>query len=190
MLAEVRPAKRPDLDGMVEVYNHYVEHSAVTFDLEPVRVADRVAWFDAHAKGGPHRAWVVAEPGGRILGWATTSPFRPRPAYSTTVESSVYCRPEVARQGWGTRLYSELFRSIETADVERIVAGITLPNPASVALHERFGFRRVGTFHRVGRKLGRFWDVAWFERPVRLRKGPGQADRRTRSVAPMSVSPA
>jgi len=101
-----------------------------------------------------------------VVGWATTSPFRPRAAYATTVESSVYLRPGSLGKGIGARLYTELFRSIEGEDVERVVAGITLPNPASVRLHRRFGFRRVGTFHRVGRKLGRYWDVAWYERPL------------------------
>jgi phosphinothricin acetyltransferase len=82
------------------------------------------------------------------------------------VESSVYCRPDVVGRGIGTALYSALFESIAGEDIHRIVAGISQPNPASVALHRRLGFREVGVFSNVGRKLGRYWDVVWFERPL------------------------
>jgi phosphinothricin acetyltransferase len=110
---------------------------------------------------------VAEEEGSGVLGYATTSRWRPKAAYDTTVESSVYCRPDAVGRGIGGTLYSALFESIGGEDVHRIVAGISQPNPASVALHLRFGFRQVGTFSSVGRKFGRYWDVAWFER-----KGP------------------
>jgi len=148
------------------VYNHYVERTAVTFEVAPVRPGDRIAWFREHSSGGRYRLVVATDGRGRLLGWATSSPFRPRAAYQTTVEASVYCRPDCVGRGVGSRLYASLFASVQKEDIERVVAGITLPNPPSVRLHRRFGFRRVGTFHRVGRKLGRYWDVAWFERPL------------------------
>jgi phosphinothricin acetyltransferase len=163
----VRPGRKADLGQMVEIYNRYVEQTPVTFEVEPVRVADRLAWFREHTSGGRYRLWVASDGDDTVLGWATSSPFRPRAAYATTVESSVYCRPESVGQGIGTALYTHLFESLRSEDVERVVAGVTLPNPASVRLHRRFGFRRVGTFHRVGRKFDRYWDVAWFERPSR-----------------------
>ena len=164
---DLRPGRRSDLPAVLEVYNHYVERSPVTFEVVPLRPADRDEWIREHTAGGRYRLWVANEPGGRLVGWATTSPFRPRAAYSTTVESSVYCRPGFEGKGMGTALYAALFDSLRDEDIERVVAGVTLPNRASVRLHRRFGFRRVGTFHRVGRKFGRFWDVAWFERPLR-----------------------
>ncbi len=162
----VRPGRAGDLPRIVEIYNHYVESSAISFELVPVRPEDRVPWFRSHRARGRHRLLVATE-GPRVIGWATTSPFRPRAAYDTTVESSVYCAPEALGRGIGSRLYRALFDSIAREDIERIVAGVTMPNPASVRLHRRFGFRRVGTFHRVGRKFDRYWDVAWFERPLR-----------------------
>jgi phosphinothricin acetyltransferase len=168
MEVRVRPGRIRDLGAVNALYNHYVERSAVTFETVAVSASARRAWFDEHAAHGRYRFWVATDPKERVLGWATTSPFRPRAAYATTVESSVYCRPESAGKGVGSRLYEALFESIRAEDVERIVAGITLPNPASVRLHRRFGFRRVGTFHRVGRKFGTYWDVAWFERPLHL----------------------
>jgi phosphinothricin acetyltransferase len=166
MELEVRPGRPEDLAQIVEIYNHYVERSATSFEVARVRPEDRAPWLEQHRGGGRHRLLVAVE-GSRIVGWATTSSFRPRAAYETTVEASVYCAPDRRGHGIGSRLYRALFQSIESEDVERIVAGVTLPNPASVRLHRRFGFRRVGVFHRVGRKFGRYWDVAWFERPLR-----------------------
>jgi phosphinothricin acetyltransferase len=172
----VRPAEELDLGGIVEVYNHYVVHTPMTFDTAPAIAQDRRAWFDEHRREGPHRLIVAVDRNRRVLGWASTSSFRPRAAYATTVEASVYCRAGFTRLGIGSRLYSSLFDSIASEDVERIVAGITLPNPASVALHRNFGFQPVGTFTRVGRKFGEYWDVAWFERP--LRTDPAAGPRR------------
>ena len=168
MEPRIRPGVRADLPGIVEVYNHYVIHTPVTFEVVPVRPDDRVAWFHEHSAEGRHRLLVAEGEPSQILGWATTSPFRPRAAYATTVESSVYVRHDATGHGIGSRLYQALFEAIQTEDVEEIVAGITQPNPASQRLHERFGFRPVGTFTRVGRKFDRFWDVAWYERPLRL----------------------
>lgn len=167
MSVRIRPAGADDLPEVVGIYNHYVVHSPATFDVEPVPARSRDAWLAEHSQEGPHRLLVAADRNDRVLGWATTSRFRDRPAYRTTVEASVYCRPEVVGQGIGSRLYSALFGSIQTCPVERIVAGVTLPNDASLALHRRFGFRPVGVFTRVGWKFDRFWDVAWFERPLR-----------------------
>ncbi|HLN50439.1 MAG TPA: GNAT family N-acetyltransferase [Thermoplasmata archaeon] len=163
----VRPGHWSDLEELVTVYNHYVERTPVTFEVSPVRPSGRVSWLREHSSGGRYRLLVATSRSDRLLGWATSSPFRPRAAYDTTVESSVYCRPESVGRGIGSRLYAALFEALREEDIERIVAGVTLPNPASVRLHRRFGFRRVGTFHRVGRKFDRYWDVAWFERPAR-----------------------
>jgi phosphinothricin acetyltransferase len=165
LAARVRPARPSDLDGVDEVYNHYIVNSVTTFDMTPMNADERKEWFNAHSAGGRHRLVVGVDLEERVVGWATTSPFRPRPAYGTTVESSVYCRPECRGAGLGSALYRYLFASIAEEDIERIVAGVALPNPASVRLHERFGFRPVGTFTSVGRKFGQFWDVRWFERP-------------------------
>ena len=168
----IRPGEPGDLAAILEIYNHYVAESAATFEVEPVTAVARRGWLAEHSTGGRHRILVAEEPSGAIAGWATTSPFRPRAAYGTTVESSVYCRQGSVGAGVGTRLYAALFGAFQGEDLERIVAGVALPNPASVALHRRFGFRHVGTFTRVGRKFGRYWDVAWFERPLRLGAEP------------------
>jgi phosphinothricin acetyltransferase len=90
--------------------------------------------------------------------------FRPKAAYETSVETSIYIDPAWTGQGVGRMLYGRLFAAIETEDVHRAYAGVTLPNQASIALHEGFGFIPVGVFTHAGRKLGRYWDVRWYEK--------------------------
>jgi phosphinothricin acetyltransferase len=162
----IRPATEADLPELTDLYNHYVVHTPVTFDLEPVAKEQRRGWLLEHSRGGRHRLLVANEEDGRIVGYASTSRFRAKAAYDTTVESSVYCRIDRLGCGIGTALYQALFDAVKGEDIYRIVAGVTLPNAASVALHERSGFSRVGTLSSVGRKFGRYWDVAWFERPL------------------------
>jgi phosphinothricin acetyltransferase len=163
----IRPAIRDDLPRLTEIYNHYVVHSPVTFDLEPYTVERRLPWFAQFGSSGRYRL-LVAEESGVVLGYAGTTRFRMKPAYDPTVETTIYCDPDNTRRGLGSSLYSALFEAIANEDIHRIVAGFALPNPASQALHERFGFKLVGIFHENGRKFGRYWDVAWTERPLRL----------------------
>lgn len=139
----------------------------VTFDVEPYTVERRVAWFEQFATTGRYRL-VVAVDGEDIVGYASTTRFRPKPAYETTVESTVYCSPATVGRGIGVHLYRALFDAITGEDIHRVVAGYVLPNPASARLHERFGFVPVGVFTANGRKFGRYWDVAWVERDVSL----------------------
>jgi len=101
-----------------------------------------------------------------VLGFATSSVFRPRAAYDRSIESSVYVRDGVTGLGLGTRLYGALFTALASEDIHRVYAGVTTPNEASIALHRRFGFREVGRFHEVGRKFDRWWDVVFLEKRV------------------------
>ncbi|MGW6458555.1 N-acetyltransferase family protein [Streptomyces sp. NPDC055078] len=122
--------------------------------------------------GAPDRlptASPAEPPWAGLLGYATSGPLRPKAAYSTSVEVSVYCAPEAAGRGIGTLLYTSLFDALAEEDVHRAYAGITQPNEASVRLHTRFGFRPIGTYGEVGRKFGRYWDITWYEKSL----GPG-----------------
>ena len=143
----VRSATEGDLAGIDRIYDHYVR-----------------TWLLDHA-GGRHRAFVAVDDG-RVVGFAGSSRYRPRAAYNTTVETTVYVDPGFVGRGVGGSLYRTLFEAIEGEDVHRALAGIALPNDASIALHERFGFRRVAHFSEQGRKFGRYWDVDWYERPI------------------------
>jgi phosphinothricin acetyltransferase len=164
----VRPAADGDLPALTDIYNHYIVNTPITFDLHPFTVEGRRDWFLQHS-GGRYRLLVAEDGHGRAVGYASSSRFRTKPAYDTTVESSVYCRADVVRRGIGSALYRALFEGLKDEDINRIVAGVTLPNAASLALHERCGFRHVGAFSSVGRKFDRYWDVAWFERPLLIR---------------------
>jgi phosphinothricin acetyltransferase len=164
----IRAATLNDLEALTDIYNHYVVNTVITFDVRMFTMAERRPWFDEHNDSGPHRLLVATDDQNRCLAYASSSRWRPKAAYGTTVETSVYCHPDFLGCGCGTALYTALFAALEHEDIHTIVAGVTLPNPSSLALHERFGFRAVGVFHAVGRKFDQFWDVAWFERPLRL----------------------
>jgi phosphinothricin acetyltransferase len=161
----MRAARLDDLPRLTEIYNHYVLHSPATFDLEPKTVDQRREWLAQFAETGRHRL-LVAEADGVILGYAGTMRWRPKPAYDTTVETSIYCAPESVGRGVGGKLYAALFDAIAGENIHRIVAGYVPPNPASATLHERFGFRPIGAFSEVGYKFGRYWDVCWVQRRV------------------------
>ncbi|MFI5284330.1 MAG: GNAT family N-acetyltransferase [Candidatus Dormibacterales bacterium] len=161
----VRPATEGDLPTINDIYNVYVVESHFTFDLEPMTMSGRLEWFSHYAETGRHRVMVAAIDD-RVVGYACSSRFRPKPGYLTSVETSVYLTAGATRLGLGTRLYEALFDAIRSEVIHRAYAGIALPNPASVALHERFGFRQVAHFTEQGCKFGRYWDVAWFEKPM------------------------
>jgi phosphinothricin acetyltransferase len=164
-MAEVllRPAARADLARLTEIYNYYVVNTPVTFDVEAYTIEGRESWFAQFAATGRYRL-LVAEENGILLGYAGTTRFRPKAAYETTVETTIYCDPNATGKGIGTRLYAALFDALRGEDIHRFVAGYALPNPATAAIHARFGFKVVGVFSENGRKFGKYWDVCWVER--------------------------
>ena len=162
----IRYAEERDLPRLTEIYNHYIRETPITFDLDPYTVEERLPWFQQFSANGRYRLFV-AEEGGLVLGYAGSHQFRTRKAYDTTVEVTVYCAPEATGRGIGTLLYGALFEALRGEDLRSVVAGMTLPNDASKALHERFGFTLSGVMHEVGRKFDRYWDVAWYERTLR-----------------------
>ncbi|CAL9465800.1 GNAT family N-acetyltransferase [Streptomyces sp. DH-12] len=164
---QVRPGTEADLGALTDLYNHYVRETAATFDITPFTPAERRPWLLSHPVDGSHRLMVATAAGtGRVLGYATSSPFRPKPAYATSVETTVYVAPDAGRRGIGTLLYQALFDALAGEGLHRAYAGIAQPNAASTRLHERFGFRHVGTYREVGHKFGRWWDVAWYEKEL------------------------
>lgn len=162
----MRHAEPADLPALTAIYNHYVRTSYATFDVEEKSVEQRREWFDHYAPSGRHRLLVAEDDAGAVVGFATSSRYRPRPAYDTSVETSVYLDPSATGRGIGSALYKSLFEVLRDEDVHRAFAGISLPNEASVRLHQRFGFTKVAHFTEQGRKFGRYWDVAWFEKPL------------------------
>ncbi|AKN72296.1 GCN5 family acetyltransferase [Streptomyces sp. PBH53] len=164
---QVRPGVEGDLKALTAIYNHYVRETAITFDTAIFSPEERRPWLLSHPEDGPHRLMVATDADTQeILGYATSSPYRPKPAYATSVETSVYVAPGAGRRGIGTLLYGALFEALAGEDVHRAYAGIAQPNEPSTRLHERFGFQYVGTYREVGRKFGRYWDVTWYEKQL------------------------
>jgi phosphinothricin acetyltransferase len=161
----VRQAEERDLVQLNNIYNRYVLETHFTFDIEPMTTEARREWFEHHSVTGRHRV-VVGLSDSSVIGYASSSRFRPKPAYETSVETSIYLAPDAVGRGVGTRLYEELFKLLQGEDVHRAYAGIALPNQASIALHERLGFKRVAHFSEQGRKFDRYWDVGWYEKQL------------------------
>ncbi|HEY8122551.1 MAG TPA: GNAT family N-acetyltransferase [Myxococcota bacterium] len=161
----VRRAERGDLARITEIYNHYIETTPITFDVKPYAEAEREPWFAQFAASGRYQLFV-AERAGCVIGYAGSLPYRPKAAYETSAEMTIYVAQDERARGVGPRLYDALFSALRGEDVHRLLAGITLPNDASVRLHERLGFELVGVYSEVGRKLGRYWDVGWWQRPL------------------------
>jgi phosphinothricin acetyltransferase len=107
--------------------------------------------------------WLVSERDGVVVGYAYGGVHRTRAAYNRTVEVSAYVDRSAQRSGVGRELYEELFRRLKERGFRLLVAGVTMPNAASIGLHESLGFERVGVFHDIGFKSGRWWDVGWWE---------------------------
>ncbi|MBJ7539417.1 GNAT family N-acetyltransferase [Marinomonas transparens] len=165
MSVQIRQAVIEDLKQLTDIYNHYIINTATTFDIEPYTVERRKVWFTQFAPTGRYRL-LVAEQDGEVLGYACSGPFKAKQAYETSVEVSIYLKSMVKGRGLGTALYMTLFELLAEEDVHRAYAGVTQPNEASNIIHQKFGFESVGIYREVGRKLGQYWDVEWFEKDL------------------------
>jgi L-amino acid N-acyltransferase YncA len=161
LTVSIRPASSHDAAAICAIYNHYVTHTAITFEedavAEPV-MAQRIA--DVAAAGLP---WLVAERDGRIVGYAYATKWRVRAAYRYSVESTVYVDRDHTGEGIGQALYGALLDALRQRELRLVIGGIALPNDASIGLHERLGFRKVAHFTQVGKKFGRWIDVGYWE---------------------------
>lgn len=157
----VRPVTPQDAGRLAEIYNHYIQHSTITFEEQVIGPADmlaRVAEADA-----ARLPWLVVEVDSRVAGFAYASKWKGRCAYRHTVESTVYLDASNTGAGLGKRLYEALFAELGKKSIHVVIGGIALPNPASVALHERFGMRKVAHFEQVGFKFGQWVDVGYWQ---------------------------
>jgi len=160
----IRQADRSDAASIASIYNHYVAETVVTFDEQPIsteEMARRVE--EVQAASLP---WLVAEHDDRVVGYAYAAPWKRRAAYRFSVEITVYLDPNHFGRKLGTKLYNELFAILRNTQAHAVIGGIALPNDASVALHERFGMRKVAVFEEVGFKFNRWIDVGYWERTL------------------------
>jgi L-amino acid N-acyltransferase YncA len=161
----IRQAVDSDAPGIASIYNHYVLNSVATFEEVAVSVTAMAARVDKAKQNS--LPWLVAQEGNHIVGYAYASPWHARSAYRHTVEVTVYLSPTHIAKGLGAALYVELFSVLAQKPVHSVIAGIALPNPASVALHEKMGMQKVGHFVKVGYKFERWLDVAYWQLDIR-----------------------
>jgi phosphinothricin acetyltransferase len=154
---DIRPATMADAEAMRQIYNIEVTGSTATLDLVPRSAEEQAAWMVAHSGVYPV---VVADEGGEVVGFASLSPYRPRPGYATAVEDSIYVAADHRGKGIGRALLSEAVEMARTHGFHSIVARVSATQQASVALHQACGFDFVGVEREIGRKFGRWIDVA------------------------------
>lgn len=160
--AVVRRGKREDVPALLDIYNHEVENGVATLDLEPRTLEQWTAWFDSH-QNDLHPLFV-AELDGRPVGYTTLSPYRPKDAYRSTTELSVYVSPEARGRGLANTLLDALIGHARASEeIHLIVSVITGNNAASMALHERYGFEKCGAVHEAGFKMGCYHDIVFYE---------------------------
>ncbi|HUP85301.1 MAG TPA: GNAT family N-acetyltransferase [Acidimicrobiales bacterium] len=164
MAIAVRLATGEDAEAIRTIYNREVIGSTVTFDLVPRSLGQQRQWLQEHA--GAHPAVVAVEDTGEVAGFGSLSPYRSRPAYSTTVEDSVYVHHDHRGKGVGRLVLAELVRLADVHGFHSVMARIVGGHEASIALHTACGFELVGTEREVGRKFGKWLDVALMQRLV------------------------
>jgi phosphinothricin acetyltransferase len=163
--ALVRPCRDEDMEAVAAIYAHHVRHGSASFEREPPSVQDmRARRAAVLALGFPY---LVLESAGQVQGYAYAGVYRPRAAYRDTVENSVYLRPEATGRGFGRKLLAALIEACEACDLRQMIAVVgDSDNAASIGLHEKLGFRRVGVLRAVGYKHGRWLDSVLLQRPL------------------------
>lgn len=154
----IRTAEEKDMPELLAIYNYEVEHGFATFDLTPKTLEERMVWFREHNIG--NHPLIIAEEDGKAVGYASLSSYRPKEAYKTTVELSIYISRDYRRKGIAGRLASSIIEiARERDDVHTVISVITGGNEASILLHEHLGFEYCGTMKEMGMKFGKMLDI-------------------------------
>lgn len=158
----IRPALESDAVSLVDIYNHYVLNTTISFEEAAISAEQMATRIERILAG--NLPWLVAEDSdGSVIGYAYASPWKERSAYRFSVEVSVYLHPEASGRGMGTALYTALFDQLRQRGIHAAMGGIALPNPASIALHEKMGMTRAALYKDVGFKFGRWIDVGYWQ---------------------------
>lgn len=156
----IRSATANDAPEIVRIYNHYIEHSTITFEESVVTVETMADRIRNVVSSWP---WLVFEESGRLVGYAYATEWNGRCAYRYSAESSIYLDPNSCGRGIGLRLYQALLALLYQRELHTVIGGIALPNDASIALHEKLRFKKVAHFSEVGFKFGRWIDVGYWQ---------------------------
>lgn len=157
----IRPVNEFDAHHIVEIYNPYIKETTITFEEEPASDSEMKRRIEkVQTLGLP---WICGEVDGNLAGYAYATRWRERSAYRYTAESVIYLNKELAGQGYGSQLYTALIENLKSTSIHMVIGVIALPNPASIALHEKLGFDKVAHFTEVGFKFGNWLDVGYWE---------------------------
>lgn len=156
----IRPVLISDAQSICDIYNEYVRNSTITFEEIPVTLDEMKSRIQAATQNFP---WLVYEVDGKVVGYTYGRRWRERTAYRNSVETGIYLDPKFVGRGIGAELKKELLRILKEKSFHAVISGIALPNPASVALNEKFGFRKVAHFKEVGLKFDQWIDVGYWE---------------------------
>lgn len=156
----IRPVSAEDASAIVSIYNYYIQHTVITFEEEPLNCADMKKRIIETTGNYP---WLVYELDGEIVGYAYAHLWRERASFRFSVEDSIYLKPGFEGRGIGSALCERLLGELRDSGIRAVVAGITVPNAASIALHEKFGFVQTGVFKEIGYKMDRWLDVGFWE---------------------------
>jgi L-amino acid N-acyltransferase YncA len=159
----IRSANKADALAIVAIYNHYVLNSIITFDEAPASAAQFIERMELSSSRFP---WLVAEEKGTVLGYAYASEWKSRCAYLHTAESTIYLDATATGKGIGTSLYSTLLTALSASGFRTAIGGISVPNPGSIALHQKCGFEKIGHFEEVGYKFGKWIDVEYWQKKI------------------------
>lgn len=156
----IRPATAADAPALAAIYNPYVRDTTITFEEDLVAAGEMATRIAKVTEAHP---WLVWDEAGRVLGYAYSSVWRARPAYRHSTETAIYLAMDQQGRGIGTALYRALLEELKARRFHLVLAGVALPNEASVRLHERLGFRKAGHMREAGRKFGRWIDVGFWD---------------------------
>ena len=156
----IRDVLPEDAGQICKIYNHYVSHTIITFEEEPVTEIEIKQRIEKTILKFP---WIIYANQGEILGYAYASEWKSRSAYKHSVESTVYLKKGYENHGIGSILYDKLIQKLRGTNIHAVIGGIALPNATSVALHEKFGFEKIGQFNEVGYKFNQWIDVGYWE---------------------------
>jgi phosphinothricin acetyltransferase len=157
----IRSASTNDLEAITAIYNHYICNTAITFEEVEItceQMSERINTVQSSSL-----PWLVAEISGQVAGYTYAGKFHNRSAYRFTVETTIYLVHTISGKGIGTKLYRELISILKQQNLHSAIGIITLPNQASVSLHEKFGFKKVGHFAEVGCKFNNWQDVGYWQ---------------------------
>lgn len=157
----IRDAVKGDSEAIARIYNHYIENTAISFEEKPVSGAVIQARIESVQSAG--LPWIVVVEGDTVMGYAYATKWKERSAYRFAVEASVYLSNQAHGRGLGAKLYETLFSKLKESGIQTVIGGITLPNPASVALHEKMGMKKVAQFEKVGFKFEQWHDVGYWQ---------------------------